>query len=107
LPKHLRTLVFVGLLVPRLLDGVKPTPIHGPATHGARTPRRALGIPLFNTSFAECVSATQLLEGTRFGEAHRALATLLLTGSHRWSLVIGQEKFGRASLSWTRHVFLV
>ena len=95
LAKHLSTLVLIGLLVPLLLDLVEAPPIHGAATHRARTPRRPLGIPLLNTSFTENVSATQFLEGTRFGEAHRALATALLVGPHHWSLVIGQEKFGR------------
>jgi hypothetical protein len=32
---------------------------------------------LLNTSFAECVSTTQLLEGAGFGEAHRAFTAVL------------------------------
>jgi hypothetical protein len=59
---------------------VEASPIHGPATERTRSVRsgRPLGIPLLNTSFAEGVSATQLLEGTRFGEAHGALGEALL-----------------------------
>jgi hypothetical protein len=70
LTKHLGTLVLIGFIVPFLLDLVEAPPIHGTAAHRAGTPRRPLGIPLLNTSFAECVSTTQLLEGTSLGEAH-------------------------------------